>query len=134
MPSIDSKNDDIDECRGLIPTLASDAVSAEYARRSREEYAMFQPGADYDSLIHAFVELESTQPSWNAGHLAKITLGHRVTIAGAQYDEVVYIDQAEKLHEMIKGSRLVTLQNVSHFAMLQDPEQFVTAFLASETV
>ena len=120
--------------RGIVPAFANGAVFTEYLRRSREEYVMLQPMGDYDSLVRVIDELESTQPAWNTGHLAKIILGHQVTIAGAQYDEVLYIDQAEKLHEMITGSRLVTLQNVSHFALLQDPEQFLTAFLASETV
>ena len=123
----------MDECRGLDPTRTNNPVVIEYLRRSREDYAVLQPkGADFDSLIREFEDLTSTQPAWNADHLAKITLGHRVTIVGAQYDEVVHIDQAEKLHELIEGSRLITLRNVSHFAMLQDPEQFVTAFLASE--
>jgi pimeloyl-ACP methyl ester carboxylesterase len=118
---------------GIDPACANSPVFAEFLRRSRDEYAMLQPtGGGYDSLTRAVEELESAQPAWTAGDLAKITLGHRVTVVGADNDETVFVDQAEKLHEMIKGSKLVTLQSVSHFAMLQDPEQFLAAFLASE--
>lgn len=83
-------------------------------------------------MARAVEKLESAQPAWDAHDLAKITLGHRVTVVGADKDETVFVDEAQKLHEMIKDSRLVTLRSVSHFAMLQDPEQFLAAFLASE--
>ena len=60
--------------------------------------------------------------------------GSKITIAGAEYDEAVNLNTPAKLNSAIHGSKLITLTNVSHFAPLQDPDQFTRAvedFLAA---
>ncbi|KAI9730906.1 MAG: hypothetical protein M1834_005624 [Cirrosporium novae-zelandiae] len=95
-----------------------------FVSRCQTEYATLQPDGNFTKFGIAVATLENSQPTWTASDLAKITLGSKVTIAGAQYDEAVNLDEAEILNGMVKGSRLVTLTNVSHFAPVQDPQQF----------
>ena len=48
-------------------------------------------------------------------------------ISLGEYDEIIRPDDNERLADAIPGARLVIQQAVSHFAMLQNPEQFNNA-------
>ena len=41
-----------------------------------------------------------------------------------QYDEIIRWEHAQEMAQAIPGGRFVLLPDVSHFAMLQNPEQF----------
>jgi pimeloyl-ACP methyl ester carboxylesterase len=57
-----------------------------------------------------------------------------VTVADGEHDEIIKRDHTEQMAIAIPRGRLVMLPGVSHFAMLQDPDQFnqaLTAFLTA---
>lgn len=99
------------------------------------EYARLQPDADFADFAARVARLEASQPDWSDADLARID-GAKVTVAGADHDEAVNLDVQPHLHQVIAGSRLVILSGVSHFAAIQDPDQFARAvedFLAGSS-
>ncbi|KAF7122178.1 hypothetical protein CNMCM5793_000135 [Aspergillus hiratsukae] len=101
-------------------------IYSEFVTRCADEYSELQPQANFALFATKVATLEATLPQFTDVQLGTID-GSRVRIAGAQYDEVVNLDVPAKLHAAIPGSSLVTLINVSHFAPLQDPDQFSSA-------
>ncbi|KAK7958541.1 Alpha/Beta hydrolase protein [Apiospora saccharicola] len=115
-------------------TFTSSATYAAFITRATKEYAALQPKGDLKAFAAAVETLESTQPNWTEADFAKIKLGAKVTIADGQYEEAVALAEPALLNNWIAGSQRVTLTNVSHFAPLQDPDQFaakVEEFLAA---
>ncbi|KAI1504943.1 Alpha/Beta hydrolase protein [Biscogniauxia marginata] len=101
-------------------------IYAEFVSRCAQEYSELQPGANFTQFATKVATLEATLPQFTTAQLAAIS-GSRVRIAGAQYDEAVNLDVPAKLQAAIPGSSLVILNDVSHFAPLQDPDQFTSA-------
>ncbi|KAK8051761.1 hypothetical protein PG993_003146 [Apiospora rasikravindrae] len=100
-------------------TFSSSATYAAFIGRATED-----PRGDLKAFAAAVETLESTQPNWTEADFARIKLGDKVTIADGQYEEAVALAEPALLHSWIAGSQRVTLTNVSHFAPLQDPDQF----------
>ncbi|KAK8080313.1 alpha/beta hydrolase [Apiospora hydei] len=105
-------------------TFSSSATYAAFIGRATKEYAALQPNGDLKAFAAAVETLESTQPNWTEADFARIKLGAKVTIADGQYEEAVVLAEPALLNSWIVGSQRVTLTNVSHFAPLQDPDQF----------
>ena len=114
-------------------TFANTNVYKTFVSRCATEYATNQPNANFTLFANKVSVLESTQPNFTAQGLGKLD-GSKITIAGAEYDEAVNLNTPAKLNSAIHGSKLITLTNVSHFAPVQDPDQFTRAvedFLAA---
>ena len=54
-----------------------------------------------------------------------------ITIALGDHDEAITRVHTDHMAEVIPGSTLVILKDVSHFAMLQDPEGYDAAVRAA---
>jgi pimeloyl-ACP methyl ester carboxylesterase len=108
------------------PNFPNTDMYSEFVTRCAKEYSQLQPQANFTSFATKVGTLEATLPQFTNAQLRTID-GSRVRIAGAQYDEAVNLDVPAKLHAAIPGSSLVILKNVSHFAPLQDPDQFTGA-------
>ncbi|KAH1270990.1 hypothetical protein KXX33_006035 [Aspergillus fumigatus] len=108
------------------PNFPNTDINSEFVSRCAKEYSQLQPQANFTSFATKVATLEATLPQFTTDQLRTID-GSRVRIAGAQYDEAVNLDVPAKLHAAIPGSSLVILNNVSHFAPLQDPDQFTRA-------
>ncbi|KAJ8083699.1 hypothetical protein AAF712_000638 [Marasmius tenuissimus] len=109
------------------------AIYQTFVSRCAEEYPELQPGANFTDFATKVGTLENTQPNWSDAAIAKID-GSKVTISGADHDEAVNLAVPEHLHSVIKGSKLVMMTGVSHFAPLQDSAQFskrIEEFIAS---
>jgi len=114
-------------------TFSSTAIYQEFITGAIAEYTRLQPTGNITALATAVSVLESTLPQWTETNFDRIALGDKVTVAHGQYEEAVVLTEPALLHEWIKGSKLVKLTNVSHFAPVQDPAQFaskVQQFLA----
>lgn len=108
---------------GLVADVAEAPTFAAYIARTRTEFHALSPHPDrYDTFLAAVSRMWETEP--NIGDDALKTITAPVTIALAQYDEGVKRAHAEHLADTIPGANLVVLPNLSHFAMLQCPEQF----------
>ncbi|KAM6519280.1 hypothetical protein FALCPG4_012925 [Fusarium falciforme] len=107
-------------------TFSDTAIFSEFVSRCRVEYAELQPNANFSVFANKVGTMEATLPQMTDEQLGTID-GTRVIIVGAEHEEAVNRDVPEKLHKAIKGSKLEILPGVSHFAPLQDPDQFTKA-------
>jgi pimeloyl-ACP methyl ester carboxylesterase len=118
------------------PTGVADAskspVATAYIREAGKEYAQISPTPhDYAGFLAAITNMWNTQPHWTKADLAKITVP--TWIVDADHDEMVTHDQPRTMADWIPDAGLMILPDVSHFAFVQDPEQFdgaIERFLA----
>lgn len=97
--------------------------------RHIKDYQALSPTPDqFDTMSADVNAMQSSQPNYSAAQLAGITVP--VTILQAEHDEFIRPEHAAYLAATIPGARLVTMENVSHFAPLQRPEIFNAAILA----
>jgi len=118
---------------GLKAGGARNAVFADYARRCRAEYAQLSPHPErWPQLLEGLRVMWRTEPNFTRQNLAAIKTP--TTISDGEHDEIIKRDHTENMAHAIANARLVILPGVSHFAMLQDPNEFnevLTAFLAA---
>lgn len=107
-------------------TFSSTSIFAEFVSRCRTEYAQLQPNADFTTFGGKVATMEATLPQMTDKQLGTID-GSRVIIVGAEHEEAVNLGVPQRLHSVIKGSAIRILTGVSHFAPLQDPDQFTAA-------
>ncbi|KAH7022400.1 Alpha/Beta hydrolase protein [Ilyonectria destructans] len=107
-------------------TFSDTAIFGEFVARCRTEYAQLQPGANFTVFGTKVGTMEATLPQMSDAQLGTIN-GSKVIIVGAEHEEAVNRDVPAKLHAAIKGSKMQILTGVSHFAPLQNPDQFATA-------
>ena len=72
--------------------------------------------------------MQKTEPNYSAHDLAQISVP--VVIVLSEQDEFIKLEHAQHLARGIAGANLVILEDVTHFAPLQGPEQFNAAMLA----
>ncbi|KAH6989373.1 Alpha/Beta hydrolase protein [Ilyonectria sp. MPI-CAGE-AT-0026] len=107
-------------------TFSDTAIFGEFVTRCRTEYAQLQPSANFTVFANKVGTMEGTLPQISDAQLGTIT-GSKVMIVGAEHEEAVNRDVPAKLHAAIKGSKMQILPGVSHFAPLQNPDEFTTA-------
>jgi pimeloyl-ACP methyl ester carboxylesterase len=107
-------------------TFSDTEIFKAFVARCATEYATLQPTANFTSFASKVSFMEATLPQFTETDLGKIE-GSKVAIVGAEFEEAVNLDAPVLLNNAIKGSKLVTLKGVSHFAPLQDPDQFAAA-------
>ncbi|KAH8649228.1 Alpha/Beta hydrolase protein [Xylariales sp. PMI_506] len=107
-------------------TFTSTSIYTEFVSRCATEYAALQPRANFTEFAIKVGTMENTLPTWADAQLAGVN-GSKVTIVGAEHDEAVNLAVPARLHASMPGSSLVMLTGVSHFAPMQDPEQFTAA-------
>jgi pimeloyl-ACP methyl ester carboxylesterase len=107
-------------------TFSNTAIFSEFVSRCRTEYAQLQPNADFSAFGGKVATMEATLPQMTDEQLRTID-GSRVIFVGAEHEEAVNLGVPERLHSVVKGSGIRILKGVSHFAPLQDPDQFTAA-------
>ena len=108
-------------------------VFAAYSSRCRAEYRTLSPDPEKWSEL-----VDGLRVMWHSElHITKRKLAaikSPTTISDGQYDEIIRPEHAQEMARAIPGGRFVLLPDVSHFAMLQNPDQFNRAlaeFLAA---
>ncbi|KAF6811576.1 valacyclovir hydrolase [Colletotrichum musicola] len=109
-------------------TFSDTKVFNDLVARCRTEYATLQPGANFTEFATKVATMEGTLPQFTDAQLAGID-GKKVMIAGAEHEEAVNRDVPAALNKAIPGSKMTILTGVSHFAPMQDPDQFTKAVL-----
>lgn len=100
-----------------------------YINRAAEEYRRYSATpANYDGFVDGVSAMWASQPHWSAADLSRIT--SPVLVVQADHDEAIKREHSEYMAAHIPQARLMILNNVSHFAFLQDPGQFNRAMLA----
>ena len=84
----------------------------------------------FEDFAEAVGLMQRTQPNYTTADLTAITVP--VTIVHSEHDEFIKREHAEYLAKTIPNADFVFLSGVSHFALLQRPDQFnetIQAFL-----
>jgi pimeloyl-ACP methyl ester carboxylesterase len=97
--------------------------------RHRKDYEQLSATPEqFDAFSEAVGLMQQTQPNYSAEDLGEI--GVPVVIVQSEHDEFIKREHAEYLARSIPKAEFVMLDDVSHFAPLQRPEQFNSAMLA----
>jgi pimeloyl-ACP methyl ester carboxylesterase len=114
---------------GVDPSVATDEVFGAYIGQMAGDYAKMSPTpTEFDPFVAQISEMWATQPNWTDAQMAAITVPTAV-VAG-EYDEAILRPHTEKMAGLIPGAKLVILPTVSHFAMLQAPDEYNAAVRA----
>ena len=114
---------------GTIPDGAKTPLFRTFRERAEREYAKLAPHpADWPRLLDALQAMWRTEPRIRSAELAGIKLP--VAVADGEHDEIIREQHTRYIARNIPGAKLLLLPDVSHFAMLQQPDRF-TAELRS---
>jgi len=98
-------------------------VFTSFIARARTEYEQLSPTpTQYDAFLAAITRMWETQPNWTGADLAGIKVP--TWIVDADHDEAIKRENTLFMADHIPDSGLLIEPDVSHFAFLQDPEQF----------
>jgi pimeloyl-ACP methyl ester carboxylesterase len=111
---------------GEKPDAMQSPAFSSYDAKTREDYKRLSstPG-DYAAFLGEIEKMYETQPNWTKEQLSKISVP--VAIVLGDHDEVIKREHADYMASVIPGAKLIILKDVSHFAMLQDPEGYTKA-------
>lgn len=106
-----------------VEDVSKNPVFNSFIARASREYAQLSPTPDQFSVfLSQITTMWATQPHFTANQLATI---HVPTwIVDADHDEAIKRENTEFMAKQIPNSGLLIQPQVSHFSMLQDPEQF----------
>jgi pimeloyl-ACP methyl ester carboxylesterase len=111
---------------GLKPGGAKSATFVSFASRCRREYVSLSPYPErWPKLTNELSRMWHSEPNFTKAQLSKID--KPVAVADGEYDEIIKREHTKQISTNIKGSSLLILPNVSHFAMLQNPAEFNVA-------
>jgi pimeloyl-ACP methyl ester carboxylesterase len=114
---------------GVDPSVADDAVFGAYIGAMAVAYGRLSPTPDqFDPFVAQISNMWATQPNWTDAQVAAITVP--VAVVAGEYDEAILRAHTEKIASLIPGAKLVILPGVSHFAMLQAPDEYTAAIRA----
>jgi len=111
-----------------LKDLAKSPVFNAFIARAQEEYKKLSPTPDGYKEFHAQItKMWDTQPAITAEQLEHIKLP--VWIVDADHDEAIKRENTLFMADHIPNAALLIQPAVSHFSMLQDPEQFASDVL-----
>ncbi len=106
-----------------VADIAKSPVFNAFVARAGKEYAALSPTPnEYNAFVTQITKMWQTQPNWTAADLGKIAVP--VWIVDADHDEAIKRENTEFMAANIPEAGLLIEPDVSHFAFLQDPEQF----------
>jgi len=117
---------------GGVADISKSPVFNAFIARTESEYAVLSPTPKgYKSFLFGIEKMWASQPTWTAAQLQAITVP--TWIVDADHDEAIKRENTEFMAAHIPNAGLLLQPEVSHFSLLQDPEQFnadVLHFLA----
>jgi pimeloyl-ACP methyl ester carboxylesterase len=114
---------------GVNPGVGTDAVFGAYITKMGVDYAAMSPTPDqFDAFVAQISEMWATQPNWTDAQVAAITVPTAIVVG--DHDEAILPDHTAKIAGLIPGAKAVILPGLSHFAMLQAPDEYTAAIRA----
>lgn len=106
-----------------VADIASSPVFNKYLERAKGEYQKLSPTPkEYDTFLAQITKMWETQPHFTADDLHRIKTP--TWIVDADHDEAIKRSNTLFMADQIPNSGLLIEPRVSHFAFLQDAEQF----------
>jgi pimeloyl-ACP methyl ester carboxylesterase len=117
---------------GVRSDIGSSPTFNAFIARCGQDYRRLSPTpGQYRQFLDAIQKMWATEPNYSQAQLRGIRVP--VVIADGDHDEAIDRGQTEQMAALIPGAGLLIQPGVSHFSMLQDPQQFnedVLHFLA----
>jgi pimeloyl-ACP methyl ester carboxylesterase len=106
-----------------VSDISQSPVFNAYIERAKTEYRSLSPTpSDYDAFLTQVTKMWETQPHFTADDLHGIRTP--TWIVDRDHDEAIKRANTLFMADQIPGSGLLIEPQVSHFAFLQDPQQF----------
>src|SRR5271156_5698820 len=119
---------------GVVDGVEKNPTFAAYIERAGHEYAAHSATPkDYDAFVDQISKMWADEPNWTDDQLKAIDTP--VLVVDGDHDEAIKRAHTEYIAATIPHAGLLILPNVSHFAFLQDPDQFnfsILHFLGDE--
>lgn len=118
---------------GVTDSSHSKVVTAYIARAGREYEKLSPTPKQYQSFLAQITQMWNTQPHWTKDDFAKIKT--HTWIVDADHDEMINHDQPRTMADWTPDAGLLIEPEVSHFAFIQNPDQFnadILRFLKSK--
>lgn len=111
---------------GVDPAVEGNAVFGAYVGMMAAEYARMSPTPDgFEGFVAGVSKMWSADKPDGLEAVGSITVP--TLVVQSRYDEAIRAEHSEAIAAAIPGARLLVLDNVSHFAMLQDPAGYSAA-------
>ncbi|MGD0191698.1 MAG: alpha/beta hydrolase [Rhizomicrobium sp.] len=106
-----------------VKDVEHEPVFAAYIVRARKEYEALSPTPhDYDAFVAQIEKMWASQPHFTADQLGAITVP--TWIVDGDHDEAIKRENTLYMADHMRNACLLIQPGVSHFSVLQDPEQF----------
>jgi pimeloyl-ACP methyl ester carboxylesterase len=103
-------------------------VFTQFIKRGELEYQALSPTpAGYKQFVEEISAMWAKQPNWTKTDLAKVKVP--TWIVDGDHDEAIYRTNTELMADTIPNAGLLLQPEVSHFSMLQAPDQFTADIL-----
>ena len=111
-----------------VKDVAKSPVFNQFIARAEKEYgALSATPRQYKKFVEEISTMWATQPHWTVEQLRTIKVP--TWIVDADHDEAIFRENTELMAREIPNAGLLLQPEVSHFSMLQDPDQFVADVL-----
>jgi pimeloyl-ACP methyl ester carboxylesterase len=107
---------------GVADVGQSPTFTAFEARAGREYASLSATPGNYGAFLKAITAMWAHEPNWSKADFSRITVP--TWIVDADHDEAITPDQPRIMADWIPNAGLLIEPDVSHFAFIQDPEQF----------
>jgi pimeloyl-ACP methyl ester carboxylesterase len=113
---------------GVIEGVEKNSTFAAFIARAGKEYAALSATPnEYSAFVDQISKMWFSEPNWTDDQLKGIDTP--VLVVDGDHDEAIKRAHTEYIAAAIPHAGLLILPNVSHFAFLQDPDQFNFAIL-----
>ena len=113
---------------GVVEGVEKNPTFAAYIDRAGHEYVEHSATPkEYDAFVDQISKMWADQPNWTDDQLKAIDTP--ILVVDGDHDEAIKRAHTEYIAATIPHAGLLILPNVSHFAFLQDPDQFNFAIL-----
>jgi pimeloyl-ACP methyl ester carboxylesterase len=113
---------------GVVEGVEKNPTFAAYIDRAGHEYAEHSATPkEYDAFVDQISKMWADQPNWTDDQLKAIDTP--IVVVDGDHDEAIKRPHTEYIGATIPRAGLLILPNASHFAFLQDPDQFNFAIL-----
>ncbi len=113
---------------GVKPDTMQTPTFSGFVKDAGQRYKRISPTpGDYGAFVAEINKMWDSEPNWTKEQLSKIRVPTAIVLG--DHDEAIKRDHTEYMASAIPSAKLIILKNVSHFAMLQDPEGYTKAVL-----
>jgi pimeloyl-ACP methyl ester carboxylesterase len=111
---------------GIDPSVETNATFGTYVGMMAADYARLSPTPDgFDAFLGGITAMWGTEKPDGLAALAAVTVP--TLVVHSAHDEAILASHAAEIAAAIPGATVLTLPDVSHFALFQDPAAYTAA-------